>query len=57
MRFCVQATSSRSSGSGKFFDGFADVLIRSLGSRAGFGTVEVRKTPGAGMVYRVCLPP
>ena len=57
MRFCVQATSSRSNGSGKFFDGFADVLIRSLGSRAGFGTVEVRKTPGAGMDYRVCLPP
>jgi 2-polyprenyl-3-methyl-5-hydroxy-6-metoxy-1,4-benzoquinol methylase len=31
--------------------------IRQLGSRAGFGSVKIKKIPGAGLDYHVCLSP
>ena len=36
---------------------YTEQQIRELGTQAGFGTVEVRKIPGAGMDYHVCLRP
>jgi ubiquinone/menaquinone biosynthesis C-methylase UbiE len=37
-----------------FYD---EASIRSIGERAGFGTVDIVKIPGAGMDYHVCLAP
>ena len=37
-----------------FYD---EALLRSIGSEAGFGTVDIFKIPGAGMDFHVCLKP
>ena len=34
---------------------YTEPQIRELGTQAGFATVEIRKIPGAGMDYHVCL--
>jgi predicted TPR repeat methyltransferase len=36
---------------------YTEPQIRQLGEQAGFSTVEIRKIPGAGMDYHVCLRP
>jgi hypothetical protein len=36
---------------------YTEPQIRELGAAAGFGTVEIRKIPGAGMDYHVCFRP